>query len=364
MRYRIESDALGEKQIPAEAYYGIGSLRSKEAFEITKHGLLRQMIKAFASLKKAASRANLESGFLDKKIANAIALSCDEILNGRLHGQFVTDLVQGGLGLAMDKNANEVIANRANEMLGGEKGNYEFVSLKDVSLNQFSQDNIIVAGKISAIRLTKKLLVEAKKLSNAFENHQKDLNFPNINKAWDALNLVFEKDMKRVEEALIPLKFIPVYFDATKSEELNSVFSKKYCKHLIQSSGEDLEVAKNTIENRRNLDGFAWLSSALKQMIMNLSKMATDLELMHQQNKLSLPVIEENDPFGALEVIKQISFYIMGNDLTVARAIEAGELDENHYQPIIFACLFESINIIRRAIRTLREQVIEGITIN
>ncbi|MDD3106361.1 MAG: lyase family protein [Bacilli bacterium] len=360
MRYRIEKDALGEKQIPAEAYYGIGSYRSKEAFEITKHGLLRQMIKAFAAVKKASAKTNQDLGVLDKKIANAISLSCDEVLNGRLHGQFITDIVQGGLGLAMDTNANEVIANRANEMLGGEKGQYDKVSTLEVGLNQHPRENVVVSGKISAIRLTKKLLVEAKKLSNAYETKYDLMNqTQTVAKEWDAFNMVIEKDMKRVDEAISQLKYINVHFIDSPSEEFFLSFSKKYVKQLSQSSGEDLELAKNPIENRRNLDGFAWLSSALKTMMMNLSKVASDLEKMHNQKKISLPQIETEPSFVALEVIKQISFYIMGNDLTVARAIEAGELDENHYQPIIYACLFESINIIRRAIRTLREQVIE-----
>ncbi|HNZ50039.1 MAG TPA: lyase family protein [Bacilli bacterium] len=363
MRYRIEHDALGAKQIPAEAYYGIGSYRSKEAFNITKHGLLRQMIKAFASLKKAFAKTNLDLGYLDKKVANVISLSCDEILNGRLHGQFVTDIVQGGLGLAMDKNANEVIANRANEMLGGEKGNYEFVSLQAVALNQLPKDNVIIAGRISAIRLSKKLLMEAKKLSNALEDRKHNPSFSPIKKEWEAFNVILEKDMKRVDEALNHLKFIPVFVDLSKTEESNLAYAKKFVKNISQACGEDLELAKNMVENRRNLDGFAWLSSALKQMMMDLSKIAKDLELMHKQKQLKLPQIEVDDYFSALEVIKQISFYIMGNDLTVARAIEAGELDENRYQPIIYACLFESLNIIRRALRTLREQVVEGIEI-
>jgi aspartate ammonia-lyase len=368
MRYRIERDALGEQQIPAEAYYGIGAYRSKDAFEITKHGLLRQMIKAFAAIKKAAAKTNLDLEMLEKKVANAIILSCDEILNGRLHGQFITDIVQGGLGLAMDTNANEVIANRANEMLGGEKGTYDFVSLDFVGLNQSQSENVIFAGKISAIRLTKKLLVESKKLSVAYENKFSDLGIKQeenetLAKEWDAFNIILEKDMKRVEEAISQLKYINVR-SVNNTDDFQQVFTKKFVKNLSQASGEDLEIAKNPFENRRNLDAFAWLSSALKTFIMNLSKAATDLEFMHKQQKIKLPKIEAEPSFVALEVIKQISFYIMGNDLTVSRAIEAGELEENHYQPIIYACLFESINIIRRALRTMREQVIEGVNIS
>ena len=129
MRYRIEKDSLGERIIPAEAYYGINSLRSKEAFEITKHGLCRQNIKALASIKKAQSKTNLEFDLISEEKQNVISLSCDEILNGRLHGQFITDSIQDGYGYGMNINACEVIANRANEMLGGDKGKYNKISI-------------------------------------------------------------------------------------------------------------------------------------------------------------------------------------------------------------------------------------------
>ena len=175
MRYRIEQDALGEKQISAEAYYGIHTLRGKENFDLTKRGINRQMIKALATIKKSAAFANFDMGNLDNEYAKAIGLSCDEILNGRLHGQFITDLIQGGGGIGMNMNANEIIANRANEMLGGTKGNYEYVHpLDHVNFGQSSNDDIQTAGKIAAIRMSKKLLVELKKLQNALNDKKEE----------------------------------------------------------------------------------------------------------------------------------------------------------------------------------------------
>ena len=169
MRYRIEKDDLGERQVPAEAYYGIQTLRAKENFSITKRGLNRQMIKALAVVKKAAAKANADADLLSPELAKKIMLACDEILNGRLHGQFITDLIQGGAGTSMNMNANEVIANRANEMFGGERGVYNFVHpLHHVNLCQSTNDVVPTAGKLATIRLTKKLLVELKKLQNAF----------------------------------------------------------------------------------------------------------------------------------------------------------------------------------------------------
>ena len=125
MKVRIEKDELGIKEIPAEAYYGIQTQRSKENFDIVQKPISRNMIKALATIKKATARANCDAGLIDKKVSDAIALACDEIINGRLHGQFITDLIQGGAGTSINMNANEVIANRANEMLGGKKGEYK-----------------------------------------------------------------------------------------------------------------------------------------------------------------------------------------------------------------------------------------------
>ena len=169
MRVRIEKDLIGEKELPLDAYYGIHTLRGKENFGITKKGLNRQMIKGLAVVKKAAAKANADSDILTTKQAKAILLTCDEILNGRLHGQFITDLIQGGGGISMNMNANEIIANRANEMLGGGRGTYEYIHpLDHVNFGQSSNDVIQTAGKIAAVRMTKKLLVELKKLQNAF----------------------------------------------------------------------------------------------------------------------------------------------------------------------------------------------------
>ena len=152
MKVRIEKDELGIKEIPQEAYYGIQTLRSKENFDIVQKPISRNMIKALAIIKKAAAKANLDAGLISKEVSEAISLACDEIINGRLHGQFITDLIQGGAGTSINMNANEVIANRANEMLGGQKGEYEFVHPIDhVNLSQSTNDVIPTAGKICFI---------------------------------------------------------------------------------------------------------------------------------------------------------------------------------------------------------------------
>ena len=195
MKYRIEKDALGELKMPSEVYYGIHTLRGKENFQITKRGICRQLIKSITIVKKAAAKANLEAGMLDEKVAEAIMLACDEILNGRLHGQFVTDLIQGGAGESINMNANEVIANRANEMLGGDKGTYEFVDpIKHVNYGQATNDVIPTAGKLAVIKQLKKLVVELKKLENSFKLKSKEFGETRVGKDFNAMASLIAKD--------------------------------------------------------------------------------------------------------------------------------------------------------------------------
>jgi aspartate ammonia-lyase len=364
MRYRIEKDYLGEKKVPAEAYYGIGSLRSKETYQITKHGIIRQMIKAFAYIKKAAAKTNQDLNFIEKESANAIMLSCDEILNGRLHGQFITDIVQGGSGRSMNANANEVIANRANELMGGEKGKYDLISVEMVDLNQNPNEIILWAGKLSIIRLTKKLLTEAKKLYNSYlvKINEYSLTDEDIAHEFRAFGTNLDRNMKRINQALTSLLEISVTADMV-DEDKRSSYVQKFAKNLAQYSGQALHLSKNILDNKRHLDPIAWVSTTLRMLASDLSKIATDIQIMDNQKRIEIPMVDSAGRYVVIEMIKQVSFYIMGNDMTVARAIEAGEEEENSFLPIIYACMFEMCNMIRRTMRTLREHVIEDLII-
>lgn len=367
MRFRNEKDILGEKKVPAEAYYGIGSLRSKETYEITKHGMIRQMIKSFANIKKTAAKTNSDLGFLKNEVADAIVLSCEEILNGRLHGQFITDIVQGGSGNSMNTNANEVIANRANEIMGGEKGKYDLVSIEDVNLNQDSYEVVLLAGKLSIIRLTKKLLTEGKKISNSFFDKIEAYNLSryenySIGQQFQAFYENIDRNMKRINSCLSSIMEIAVSARNLPAEQ-ESLYVRKFMKYLVQYSGEAVYLTKNILDNKQNLDAIAWISLSLKTLIADLSKMATDLQLLEQAGKIKIPDVDTAGHYVVIEMIKQVSFYVMGNDLTIARSIEAGKLEHNFYLPIIFACYFETCNMVRRVMRVLRENVIENLEI-
>ena len=376
MRYRIEQDALGERQISAEAYYGIHTLRGKENFELTKRVINRQMIKALAIIKKSAARTNADLDLLSEDYAKAISLSCDEILNGRLHGQFITDFIQGDSGSGMNMNANEVIANRANEMLGSKKGLYDLVDpLKHVNHGQSAYDVIPTAGKIALIRQTKKLNVELKKLVNSFSG--KASSFKNgvfvnetLCQTFDAFSNVLNRDLKRIENAIEGLLDINIgvtlYGDNVK-------YIKKLVGYISKFSGEEFRPAKNIIDSTINLDCFLQLSSSIKCLAVDMLKVSNDLRYIGGTNygEISFPLVQElitkkteSANSTILEAINQVCFYAIGLDSTVTHAIELTQLETNENLPIILYSLFESINTLRRAARTLREKVIDLISLN
>ena len=385
MKFRIEKDDLGELQVPAEVYYGIQTLRSKENFQISKRPISRQMIKGLATVKKAAAKANHDAGYLTKSVCDAICLSCDEILNGRLHGQFVTDLIQGGAGTSMNMNANEVIANRANEMLGSEKGRYDKVHPIDhVNFSQSANDVVPTAAKIATIRLTKKLLVEMKKLANAY--HDKAIEFADcltISKTHllDSVPITFgqifsamansvERDMKKIDFAMNGLLEINLGGTLVGTGiNASAIYYKKIIKYIVSFTGEDFYQSKNMVDSSRNLDAFAWLSASVKTFALNVNKMANDLRLMATVYKsVILPNVQPGSTTNPgkdnpviPEMVQQVVYYMEGNDLTISRGVSAGEMELNVNLPIILACLFENLNFIRRAIRTLLVKTLEGL---
>lgn len=392
MRYRIERDSLDERQVPAEAYYGIETLRGKENFEITKRGICRQLIKALAIVKKAAAKANIDAGNISEKVGKAIMLACDEILNGRLHGQFVTDLIQGGAGTSINMNANEVIANRANELLGGRKGDYDFVHPNDhVNFGQSTSDVIQTAGKIAVVKQLKKLQVELKKLYNSYldkaeefkdviktgRTHLQEALPITLGQEFYAYASALNRDIKRIDTAIDALLEVNLGGTAIGTG-LNA--NEKYCKkvilHLSKFSGEDVRIAKNLIDATRNLDAFGYASSMLKLLAIDLSKTASDLRLMASSgpngfNEIILPNVQPGSSimpgkFNPVipEVVNQVCFYVMGLDVTVTKAIEAGQLELNVFEPLILMSLFEEITTLRRAARTFNNLAITDLKVN
>lgn len=374
MRNRIEKDILGEREISSEAYYGIGTAREHDNSQIIKRSISRQMIKALAIVKKAAAKANQDATLLEPAKAKLIMLSCDEILNGRLHGQFITDPVQGGGGAGMHINANEVIANRANEMKGFEKGTYSFIDPeKDVSLNQSTCDVIPICGKISSIRLCKKLLTELKKLYNAFIDKSEEAKNINLQLSNDFLSIAngILRSYKQIDVSLDNLKIIhfTTNLDSIEDEMLKK-FYKKWNFYIGKFSLENFEIAKEITDSYQDLEALNSLSNNLEILASHLSKICNTLLFLSSSlgdldESITLPMLDcysTKSQTSTLEVVQQASLFAYGTATTISRAVEFSYLQSHSYEPIILMSLFEMITMLRRAIRTLRENVIEGIS--
>ncbi|HEY8364184.1 MAG TPA: aspartate ammonia-lyase [Haloplasmataceae bacterium] len=391
-KYRIETDSLGEKLVPKDAYYGIQTQRAKENFKITKQKIHKEMIYGLAITKKAAAQANYEAGMLSKEIYQAIAQACDEIISGKLASQFITDMIQGGAGTSMNMNANEVIANRAQELLGGEKGVYNIVHPNDhVNFGQSTNDIVPTAGKIASIRLAERLLVEMRRLHRAYldkanefggiikmgRTHLQDAVPIRLGQEFNAFASALERDIRRVEYAVNDLKILNMGATAVGTGlNANKIYVENVVRILSELTHIDFKQADDLVDATRNLDPFVWLSSALKTCSVNLSKTANDLRLMASGpkagfNEINLPQMQPGSSImpGKVnpvipEVINQISFQVFGNDLTITKAAEAGQLELNVFEPVLFANLFQSLDILRRGIRTFYEKAISGITVN
>ncbi|GFN34462.1 aspartate ammonia-lyase [Tepidimicrobium xylanilyticum] len=392
MDYRLETDLIGEKRVPRDAYYGIQSTRAYENFKITGLSLNGELIRAVCEVKKAAAISNRDAGVLDTNIANAIIEACDEIIEGKLHEQFITDPIQGGAGTSINMNANEVIANRAIEILGGKKGDYSIVHPNDhVNNGQSTNDVIPTAGKIAIMRLLDKAIMSLKKLDLALKD--KAIEFDGIIKMGrtqmqDAIPIrlgqefkvyscAIERDIERISKVRENLNRLNLGGTAIGTAlNANKEYFKTVVSNLSKITGLNLRRADNLIDATQNLDIFVEVSGAIKTCAVNLSKISNDLRLMSSGprtgfGEINLPPRQNGSSImpGKVnpvipEVMNQIAFNIIGNDLTITMAVEAGQLELNAFCPIIFYKLFESIETLTNGVETLVENCIKGITAN
>ena len=392
MDYRLETDLIGEERVPKDAYYGVQSLRACENFKITGLSLNEELIKAVCEVKKAAAISNRDAGILDEKIANAIIQACDEIIEGKLHDQFIIDPIQGGAGTSTNMNANEVIANRAIEILGGQKGDYNLVHPNDhVNNGQSTNDVVPTAGKIAIIRLLDKAIENLKKLNLALKD--KAIEFDGIIKMgrtqmqdaipirlgqeFKAYSCAIERDIERISRVRENLNSVNLGGTAIGTAlNANRDYLNTVVDNLSKVTGLKLRQADNLVDATQNLDVFVELSGAIKACAVSLSKISNDLRLMSSGprtgfGEINLPPRQNGSSImpGKVnpvipEVMNQIAFNIIGNDLTVTMAVEAGQLELNAFCPIIFYKLFESIETLTNGVETFVENCIKGITAN
>ena len=395
MKTRIEHDSLGEMHVPAEAYYGVQTLRAIENFNeisgitISDHPYY---VKALAMIKWAAAHANMSLGILDEKIGKAIKAACEEIIGGALVDQFPVDLIQGGAGTSTNMNINEVVANRALELMGYQKGEYKYCHPNDhVNLSQSTNDAYPTSFKLCFIFHNEDLVAELKKLVASFRAKGKEFDgilkmgrtqlqdaVPmTLGQEFEAFASTLEEEIDRLNE--MARLFLEVNMGATAiGTGINTEpgYSEACVTALRIISGKEFVLAGNLVEATPDAGSSVMYSSALKRLAVKLSKVCNDLRLLSSGprcglNEINLPPMQPGSSImpGKVnpvipEVVNQICFRVIGNDLTVTFAAEAGQLQLNVKEPVIVHAMISSVRMLLKGMARLRTLCIDGITAN
>jgi len=391
-QYRSEHDSVGEKAVPKDVYYGVQSLRAAENFHITGLTMHPELINSIAEIKKASAITNLEIGLLDKRVAEAIVHACDEIVSGKLHEAFIVDPIQGGAGTSLNMNANEVIANRAIELLGGQKGDYTLVNPNDhVNYGQSTNDVFPSAGKLTVLKLLVRAQIQLERLYKALDakaaefdgvlkmgrTQMQDAVPIRLGQEFRAYSEAIRRDIARFERAKDEMRCLNMGGTAIGTGiNADEQYLRRIIPNLSKVTGLSLVQAFDLIDATQNLDEFVAVSGAVKTCAVNLSKMSNDLRLMSSGprcgfGEINLPPKQNGSSImpGKVnpvipEVVNQVAFNIIGNDMTVTMAAEAGQLELNAFEPIIFYNLIQSVETLTYAVHTFVDNCVTGITAN
>ncbi|OTX78993.1 aspartate ammonia-lyase [Bacillus thuringiensis] len=389
---RIEKDFLGEKEVPNVAYYGVQTLRAVENFPITGYRIHPSLITAMAIVKKAAALANMDTGYLAKDIGHEIAEAAQEIVDGKFHDQFIVDPIQGGAGTSINMNTNEVIANRALERMGYEKGEYAKISPNThVNMAQSTNDAFPTGIHIATLMMLEELLITMEELHAAFRakakefdhvikmgrTHLQDAVPIRLGQEFEAYSRVLARDIKRIKQSRQHLYEVNMGATAVGTGlNANPTYIEQVVKHLRTFSGFPLVGAEHLVDATQNTDAYTEVSAALKVCMMNMSKIANDLRIMASGPRVGLAEIQlpARQPGSSImpgkvnpvmaEVINQVAFQVIGNDHTICLASEAGQLELNVMEPVLVFNLIQSISIMNNGFRVFREYCIKGITAN
>ncbi|MBQ9309841.1 MAG: aspartate ammonia-lyase [Bacteroidales bacterium] len=393
-QFRTESDLLGELQVPADAYYGVQTQRAINNYKISNTNMsdYPEYIVAMAYVKWAAASANAELGALDKNIADAICKACEEIVGGALHDQFPVDMMQGGAGTSVNMNANEVIANRALEIMGHKKGEYQFCSPNDhVNCAQSTNDAYPTAFRYTFVRMNRIMVKALQDLIDAFRakgEEFKDIIKMGRTQLQDAVPMTsgqeftafadnLEEELANLERNAVLLKEINMGGTAIGTG-LNAVpgFAELCARRMSELCGDELISAPDLVEATPDTGAYVSYSAALKRLAIKLSKTCNDLRLLASGprcglHEINLPPMAPGSSImpGKVnpvipEVTNQVCYKVIGNDTTVAFAAEAGQLQLNVMEPVIAESILESITWLTNAMNTLREKCVVGITVN
>ncbi len=392
MKMRMEADSIGTMPVPAEDYYGVQAQRAERNFQITGYRMSPAFLQNLALIKKAAAIVNWEAGLMDKDKAGAVIRSADEVMAGAFADAFIVDPVQGGAGTSANMNMNEVIANRANELLGGHLGAYDKVHPNDhVNMAQSTNDVIPTAGKMTVITLMRPLLHELDRLGRALEERSRafedvikmgrtqlqDAVPMTLGESFGGYSSMVRRCRQRLERACREMRIVNLGGTAIGSGiNASPYYESHIVPRLSRLFGTDLRQADDLFDATENLDSFVEVSGALKACAISLSKMCNDLRLLSSGprcglNEINLPPMQNGSSImpGKVnpvipEVVNQAAFLVAGHDTTIAMAAEAGQMELNAFEPVVFYQLFESITAMTGAVQTLTDNCIRGITAN
>lgn len=392
MKTRTEKDSLGPLEVPADAYYGVHTMRSIQNFQISALRLGSAQIKALAQLKQACAEANMELGILQKKKGAAIVKACKEIAEGALHDALCLDIFQAGSGTSSNMNVNEVIGNRAAEILGGKKGDRNLVHPNDdvnkgQSTNNVFPSSIRVAGLdlLGGLQQTlKKLIASLEKKGRAFKRipksgrtHLQDAVPVTLGQSFQAHASALRKDVERLKDTEKFVRKLGVGGNAVGTG-LNTYpeFRPLIMKHLSKIAGRKFEVADDGIETTQYLTDMAHLSAIARLLAIDLNKIANDLRLISSGprtglKEIDLPAVEPGSSImpgkinpSICESVNMVCMQVFGNDQAVSQAAAAGQLELNTHMPVVGHNLLESLHILTGACSNLAEKCVDGITAN
>lgn len=391
---RTETDSIGSLEIPAAAYWGVHTARAHENFPIARRpiSVYPNFIRAFACVKQAAARANLEIGALDEQRATLIDRACEEIKSGMLHDQFVVGVVQGGAGTSTNMNSNEVITNRALELAGHPKGDYDFINPNDhTNRSQSTNDTYPTAIKIALAFSLESLLVELDLLSQSFAAKGREFSHivkvgrtqlqdavpMTLGQEFNAFAVTLREDIERLREAVTLLREVNMGATAIGTG-INAPrgYKETVIRHLREITELDLETAGDLVESTSDTGVFITFSGALKRSALKLSKISNDLRLLSSGpqagfGEINLPARQAGSSImpGKVnpvipEAVSQVAYSVAGADVTVSMAVEAGQLQLNAFEPIIAHSLFKSVLHLGKGCKTLANYCVDGITAN